>query len=312
MALYNRKDVILAKLETVVGTDSVPTGAANSMLVRNLTITPMEQTLVSRDLIRQYFGNSEQLPAQLYAQIEFEVEAAGSGAAGTAPKFGPLLQACGMVETVSAGTKVEYDPTSTESATKSVSIYAFADGVRHLVTGARGTVSLAFTNQGIPVIRYRLLGKYATPTDATPTGVTYAGWTKPVIVNATNTTPFTLHGISPTTASVEIDLANNVVYRDYVGGSKQVLITNRAPAGSITMEAVLVASKNWFQTVENATTGALALTHGQTAGNIVKVDCPAVQLTNPTYQDSDGIKMLQMGMILCPSAGNDEIKLTFQ
>ena len=60
--------------------------------------------------IRAYFGNSEQLPAGIHSELDFEVELAGSGAAGTAPAWGPLIRACGMSETITAATDVKYAP----------------------------------------------------------------------------------------------------------------------------------------------------------------------------------------------------------
>jgi hypothetical protein len=312
MALYFRKSVILAKIESTYGTDPTPTGAANSMLVSELDIRPMVQTLVDRALIRSFFGNSEQLPAQLYAELTFDVELQSSGTAGTAASHGVLLQACGFVETDGVS-DVQYDPTSTAGSFKSVTIYAYVDSVLHKLVGARGDVSFIMQNQQIPKMRFRFIGQYSTPTDASPSGVDYTTFKTPAIVNATNTSTFTLHSVSPVTASIEINMANNIVYRDYVGGTKQVLITDRKPAGTITMEAVSVATKNWWTTISAATTGALAITHGLSAGYISKIDAPAVQIVNPTFSDSDGITMMQAGLVLVPTgSGNNEIKLTFQ
>ena len=43
-------------------------------------------------------------------EVTFEVEMAGSGTAGTAPAFGPLLKACGNSETIVTDTSVTYAP----------------------------------------------------------------------------------------------------------------------------------------------------------------------------------------------------------
>ena len=61
MPRYARNALILAKVETTAGVDAVPTGAANALLVANLTINPLKANNVSRDLIRPFFGGSEQL-----------------------------------------------------------------------------------------------------------------------------------------------------------------------------------------------------------------------------------------------------------
>ena len=72
-----------------------------------------------------------------------------------------------------------------------------------------------------------------------------------------------------------------------------------------------MATKDWWTSIKNVTTGALALVHGTTAGNKVQIDAPNVQLITPQYQDQDGIAMLQCGLVFAPGAsGNDEIKIT--
>ena len=110
------------------------------------------------------------------------------------------------------------------------------------------------------------------------------------------------------------DRRRNLVQRQsLIGGAEFVRITDRKPAGSVLMEAVKVADKNWWSSIQSATNGALELVHGLTAGNIVEVDAPNVQMYSPTYQDQDGILMLSAQMAMTPGAtGNDELVLTFR
>jgi len=98
MPLLTRKRLILAETESQYGTDPSP-GAADAVLVRDLSITPLQSDVVSRDLIRPYLGASEQLLANTRVECTFSVEMAGSGTAGTAPRYGSVLKACGMAET---------------------------------------------------------------------------------------------------------------------------------------------------------------------------------------------------------------------
>lgn len=309
MALLTRKRTVLAKIETTYGVDPTPSGAANAILVRNQSITPQETETVSRDLIRPYMGNSPQLPVAIHAQAEFEVEMAGAGAAGTAPAYGPLLRACGLAETINAGVSVVYAPVS--AAFESVTIYFNVDGVLHKMTGARGTVSMDINAKAIPVYKFKFTGLYSAVVDAAAPTVALGAWQQPVPVNGVNTTGLSLHGFSAGVLSqLSLDLANNVVFRSLVG-AESVLITDRKPAGSITLEAVNVATKDWWASTKNAVTGALSVTQGTVAGNKVKIDAPAAQLIKPQYQDMDGVQMLQAGMVYVPGAnGNDEITIT--
>ena len=101
MALLSRRRILLAKIETTYGVDSSPV-AANAMLIRNMDITPLDSEIVSRDLVRPYFGNYDQIIAAQKVGLSFEVELQSSGTAGVAPAYGPLLRACGLAETVTA------------------------------------------------------------------------------------------------------------------------------------------------------------------------------------------------------------------
>jgi len=98
MALFSRSRLIQTKIESSYGTDSSPAGT-DAVLVRNLDVSPIEAETVSRDLIRSYMGNSDQLLANTRVAINFEAEFAGSGSAGTASRLDSLLRACGFTAT---------------------------------------------------------------------------------------------------------------------------------------------------------------------------------------------------------------------
>lgn len=308
MALLYRKRIVLAKIETTYGTDPTPTGAANAILVRNLDVTPIDIEYASRDLVRPYLGISEQLVGGRNVKASFEVEMAGSGAAGTAPAYGPLLRACGLSETISAGVSVTYAPVSTSF--ESVTIYVNVDGVLHKITGARGTVSLEMTAKAIPVYRFEFTGLYQAVVDGAAPTPTYTGFITPLPVNATNSSGFALHGYSALMQSLSMALGNEVVYRNLVA-QESVIITDRQATGQVTIEAPTIAQKDYFTAVTSVTLGSLALTHGTTAGNKVEIAASStVQVTSPTYQESDGIAMLQMNLNFIPTgSGNNELSI---
>ena len=308
MPLLTRKAIILAKIETTYGVDPTPVAGTDDVLVRNLSVTPLDAQFVNRDLVRPYLGNSERLPAAVSARVEFECELAGAGAAGTVPRYGALLRACGFSQTVNAGVSVVYAPVS--AAFESVTLYINQDGVLHELNGARGTVRLVLNALGIPVYRFSFTGIYVTVVDAAQGTPTFTGWQKPLPVNRVNTPTFTIHAFAGVMQSLELDLANQVVFRSLVG-FEGVLLTDRQPAGSVSMEATTVAQKDWWTSIRNATTAAMEIIHGTTAGNIVEIDTPNLQIIEPSFADSDGIVMLNANLALIPgAAGNNEITIT--
>src|SRR5574337_263212 len=165
-----RNTAILAKAEVTYGTDAAPTGATNAMLVSNLSITPINAQNVSRDIIRPYLGNSEQLLGTKYVEMSFDIELAGSGTVATAPAWGPLMLACAMQEVVTATFRVDYIPKST--ALGSCTIYWHDDGVLHKATGCRGNFSIDMGVGKKPVLSFRFTGLYSTPTAAANPSVT--------------------------------------------------------------------------------------------------------------------------------------------
>jgi hypothetical protein len=310
MPLLTRKRLILLESEGTYGTDPTPTGA-DAVLVRDLNIVPLQSDVVSRDLVRPYLGASEQLLANTHVECTFSVELAGSGTAGTAPRYGKALLGCGMSETVVAATSVTYAPVSANFG--SCTIYYNIDGVLHKVTGARGTFTINGAVGEIPTIDFTFTGIYNTPTDTALPSVTYGDQATPVVFKAGNTTGFELLSYAGCLQSVSFDVGNSLVYRELVGCTKEVLLTDRASTGSVVLEAVTMATKDYFTAaLSDGTLGNLLFQHGQTAGNIVDFASTRVDIGDVSYSDQDGIHMLNIPYTCVPStAGNDEFSLVY-
>ena len=311
MALLLRKRLILVETESTYGTDPTPTGA-DAVLVRDLSITPQSSDVVRRDLIRPYMGASQQLLANTKVECTFSVELAGSGTAGTAPQYGKAIQACGLSETVAAGTSVKYEPES--SGFNSVTIHYNIDGVRHKVTGCRGNLTLNATVGEIPSLDFSFTGIYNAPDDTALPTPTYANQDDPLIFKNGNTSSFALLSYAGALQSFSMDLGTSLVYRELVGGSKEVLITDRAVSGSVSIEAVLMATKDFFASAvdDDAALGNLQFTHGSTAGNIVQFTSSKVDIGDVSYGDQDGIAMLEIPYVCVPdSAANAEFDLIY-
>ena len=300
-----RKLAMLHKLETVYGTDAAPV-AANGIVATNITFTPFQAEEVSRDLFLPYMGNQGVVLAAVHGRIEFDVEIAGAGDAGDVPKYGSLLRSCGMSETVTADTMVEYE--IIEDAVESGSLYFNSDGVQHVFLGSQANVALTFTPKQIPKYRFTVVGLLGTISDAALPAVTLAAWIKPLIVSKANTT-MALHGAGNVAESLTVDLGNTLTPR-FLIGDERVMISDRKSTGTAVVEARHLAEVNWFQRSLARTRGALSLVHGTAAGNIVEVTAPAVELGAPTQGQTDGIVNYSIPLSLCPVAGMDEIKIT--
>lgn len=303
-----RKKALLAKIETTYGTDPTPTGAANAMLVSNLEIVPFDADTLSRDTIQPHLGARAMLHTGVRVRLTFDVEMAGAGAAGTAPPYGPLLRATGCNETINAGVSVVYGLVSENE--ESVTCYFHLDGSLHKVLGARGDVTKVVNALGIPVFRFAFMGLYVAPSATADPTLTLTAFQQPLFASDTNTPTFTLDAFAGKLAELTINGGRTVTYRHLVG-EESVQITDRQMSGQILIEAPVLGTKDFFALAKAETQVALQVVHGTTAGNIVQLDCPKVQLMQPTYQERDGIAMLAMGLNIVPTAaGNDEMTIT--
>ena len=308
MALRTRKRLILTKVESTYGTDAVPT-STDALLVRTLEITPLLADVKNRDLVRPYLGNYEVLLAQTRVGIKFEVELQGSGAAGSAPKFSAVLKACGLSETIVATTSVTYAPVSTSFS--SATIYYYVDGVFHKLTGCRGTVDLVCKVGEIPYFAFDMIGIYNSPSDVALPSATYTQ-SAPLIFNKGNTPNFSVYSYAGALESIDFKLTNDLQYRELVGGTKEIMLVDRKPTGTFSIEAVNIATKDFFSAAIATATGGLSFTHGTTAGSIFTFNSPQTDLSAPTYVDMNGVQMLQVPYMATPTtAGNDEFSFAF-
>lgn len=297
-----RKLAILHKIETTYGISAAPI-AANAIVGTNVTFTPMEGEEVSRDLLLPYLGNQGVVLAGLHAKLEFEVEMAGAGAAGSAPKYASLLRACGFAETLAVGVSASYS--IVEDGVESSTLFFEIDGVRHIMLGSRGAMSLSVSPKGIPRYRFTLTGLLGTITDQALTAVTMAGWETPLVASSANTT-MSLHGWSAIAESLSIDLGNVVTPR-FLIGSESVIISDRKATGQAVVEAKSLATIDWFEIALDRTRGALSLVHGKTAGNIVEITAPAVEIGKVTQGQTNGILNYSLPLSFCPVNGLDEL-----
>ena len=303
-----RKSLVLAKIEVTQFTDPTPTPAANAILVKNQTITPLRVESEDRALIRAYFGNSEMLPVMEEGALEFDVEMAGSGTAGTAPGWGVLMRGSAMAEVITATVSAAYNPIS--AAFEYLTIY-FYDGLQLFkMTGAAGTWSLDMAAKKIPHFKFRFIGKYVAATDAgIPAGASYTLFQQPKASIPTWTGTLLVGAYAAKTAAFNLDIANEINHALWMN-LETIEPVDRKPRGSITVEAVALATKNYFSDVQAATQAAFEVTHGTVAGNKVKVAAPKMQLVDMERTDFSGSLAWKFNTTFSPNTGNDEVIVT--
>lgn len=307
--MLTRKQIVLPKIETAYGTDPTPDGSSVVRTTSDLTWTPYQGETQTRDRLRDHFGATAEVNVGPNASLQFSVPLAGSGAAGTAPSFGPLLRACGLSETV--GVDVVYQPVTADP--ESVALYYFLDGVKQVMLGARGTVVINMNAGEFPTLEFTFTSMYNRPTGVAAPATTLSNQADEIPVNKQNTVG-SVFGFAACMAGMSLDMGNSVTYRNQIN-CEHIDLTGREATGSTTIDAPDIATKDYFKELESHSglnTGIISVTHGATAGNIVELNAPKAQLSSMSIGDSDGIVQYEFDTRFLPDTGDDEFTLTFK
>lgn len=374
-----RKTVILAKIEATYNADPSPTQSANAILARNLKVTPLRVETEKTDWFQGFLGNTPDIPVMEECMTEFEVLMSGSGTAGVAPKYGPLLRACGHSETLLAAdvtgtaqggstttitlaagasavdgfyngmildatggsgsgqssiivdyigsTKVAtlsiaeaiaYSATTTyairanaiyrpiSSTFESVTLYHYRDGVLYKGLGVRGSVAFGFNAKKLPVMRFKFICLYSAVTDAAvPTTPDFSGFqtVRPSI--PVWTPEMAVHSYAAKVASVDLDMSGDIQHNVWMN-AESVDYVDRHPAGKMTVEAVTIATQDYFTKLRQVTLGTLGFRHGTAIANSIVVSAPQLQISGIEETTVNGVLGFDLTTTYQPKRGNDE------
>lgn len=314
MARKTKNTLIQAKLESTIGQDATP-GATDTLLVSDASHEIVYRN-VDRNLIRPTMGHSGSLVGTRHVKIDFTCELAPSGAAGTAPAWGRLLQACAFAEVVTPNERVEYNPVS--AGFKTLTIKYSADGVIHTALGCMGTVAFSLPEGERPTLKFSFIGVDAGPAAAATPGSNLTAWTIPEVVNAQNTGKLTFGatlaqgalsgGTEYCSRGLELDMANDAKYLALLGCTG-VDITDRKPSGNCQIELTGAQEVAMRGEINANTPTSISLRHGSGAGKQVILHAPRCLRLNPKEADYEGIRLLGMEFNAEPIQGNDEVHI---
>lgn len=304
--------VLFFKKEVTYGTDAAPTGAANAALTRNFSAKPVVVDRLARNLDRPVRGRTKDGPSNERQTFGYELEVAGSGAAGTAPAWMEHLEACGMAAPViTAGTSAVQRFAAIGTALSSGTGYHWHGNQKRVGLGARGTFGWDFTAGAYPFFKIDMTAMLPAANaivDAAPGVVSLDQWHDPVEINTANT-DFLLGGYAANLRSFTGDVNADVKLRNLVGAN-YVNRGNHGITGRIVCEAPLIASRNYFQTLRTGDEIPMQLDHGIAAGNTVGLAGAHLQITDIDLQEEDDVLMLAIGYGMNVGATNDDLVIT--
>lgn len=295
---------ILVKLETTYGVDAAPL-PAQAIRAHDATWVPLEGEELERAQAQPYMGQGDMYIVGKHATMEFSVEAAGSGTAGTAPAYDACLRMAGLSPTITAGQDVTYNVVT--SGHESASIYSIIDGKRYRTYGARANVVYEIEARKVPFWKFKVTGLFVPIDAAALPAVDFSAFIKPVPAEKAHIPLCTLHGYGVKFAKLSFDVGQGVKYRG-LANDESIQTSTRKGTVSIDIEEPPIGTKDYYAAAAAHVKDALVVQHGTVAGNIIRVEAPKVQLGKPKPTKVDDIEHLQMTGRLNPDAGDDEIQ----
>ena len=312
--IKTRRRVLAAKVESVEGIAEVLTAAEGGILALDVKWTP-DIKMLQRNAALPTLSKLKQLPGLALAHVSFKAELMGRTAAFSAlnlPYLDPYLRACGFAATldVSAGAeKVTYKPASTGLPSLTIGVYS--DGVRKLLTGARGAVKFTSEVGGQIFAEFDFVGAYNAVTDVAILAPTFPTFAPPLLTGAS----FTVGAFAAVMKSISFDMGNKLAPREDMNaasGYKSFMITDRDPSGHFDPEMELVATYDWYGKWKAGTPGTLSLgAIGVTQYNKVKITAPTVVTTKTSEGDREGLEIADTTFQLAMGTGDDEIVVEF-
>lgn len=316
MGRYTRNQALQIQVETVYSQTPGAWDGTHTLLLRGPVKHNIRRRLVNRDLLRPYLGGSEQMVATRPADIEFDFELAGSGTPGTLPPYDGVLRACAHARTITAGNRVEYNPTGTNGF--SASLRYFADGARYVSRGARGSVMFMLDAFGIPFGRAKMIGFDTAVDEAVLPAADYTAWQRPLVLTAANAGSVLLGctysagslsgGTSLSSRALQIDQGNPPVYHEILN-AEEVDVTQRETTGRMSVELTAAQEVTWRNDINNNVLTTLGFAYGTTPGNRITLFNRNVQRVDPQREDYEGKQLIATELRMLPLAGNDEYTL---
>lgn len=299
---------ILAKKETVYGTDPTPTGAANALLSFEGSVS-LEADKLERKQDLPYFGGDPFVLVGKRAMIEFTFDMLGAATAGNAAPIAPVLLGCAHAETLVAATSAKYNPVS--SSFDSLTFYFYHAGYLFKVKGARGTIDweMSIKDWGKGKAKFTGICTPADVSEAAPGALTLTAFRTPPAVEME--TLLVMIGAVAVNASKAAFSQNQEVKMFEGSEAREVGITDRKPSGTLTLFADALATINPWSLANAQGVNSIAITVDGGATKKAVLNVPTAQIELPKLTNIDGAMGWEIPFVALPNAGNDEYNWVF-
>ncbi|HIJ95784.1 MAG TPA: hypothetical protein HPP94_08635 [Desulfuromonadales bacterium] len=312
--IKTRRRALAGKIEATEGTAEILTATEGGIIALDVKWTP-DIKMIQRNAALPTLSKIKQIPGLALAHVAFKTELMGRTAAFSTvnlPFVDPYLRAAGFAATlvVTPGAEtVTYKPASTGIPSLTLGVYV--DGVRKLISGARGTVKFSGTVGEQLFAEFDFMGSYNAVFDTPLIIPTLPTHTPPQLTNA----QFTIGAFAPTIKSISFDMGNKLAPREdinAVSGYKSFMLTDRDPSGTFDPEMELVNGHDWYGLWKSGTSAALSLgAIGASQYNKVKITAPTVVTTKVSEGEREGNEVADTSFQLAMGTGDDELVIVF-
>jgi hypothetical protein len=313
---------LLAKPETVYGTDSLPVPGTDGIqleehIFSNIEVDHLEQN-ERKDVAGSRMGrHASASPSGRFAKLTIAVAVKGAGAAyaeAVRPEMDVLLRICGFAPTVDATADAEsisYVPI--DELHESATLYAYTAGSLFKVVGCRGRlVSLPSVPARISVMRIEVMGLLLEdPIDAALPAIIYPGRAvKPPVSDKV----VTLDGFGAPSGSFTLEFNTELPAKPRggtPGGHAGYDIMGYDPTAKVQIDSPNKAVWNPW-----AVHGAGALfpwSHniGDVQYNRLRVEGPAARILKIPHEDQNGHAMLGIQLAMHHADPDPAVTLVF-
>jgi hypothetical protein len=308
-----KQRVLLAKIEGVYRTDSLPVSTNDAVLVIDPQWGYEGLRMHDTESVRTSIAKMQKIYGGTLKTVTFSLYVKGSGVAGVAPEFDAFLQSAALEPAVVVSTSVTYSPISAVADHKSITVHFFDAGTVHKLLGTK-TVALSFDrNVGEPdKLNVTVVGHPENLADEVLPVPTYDTVTPKAAVGI----PFSIDGYNAVISSLSLDFGLQVSQPPDISknnGYGEIRIIGREITGSFDPEHTLVATNDWEGDLRSGKKMVLnGGILGNVAGNRHQIMLPSIYYTEMSPEDKEGVVGLGISFHALEENGIDnEFSLAF-
>lgn len=311
MAISVREQALYAAIEDTPGTAEELAGT-DVLQVSNLQANPVENLrMLDRTIIRGSLNPAQSVYGGSLFGFTFDVELKASGTAGTAPRLGRLLRACGMDETIVTSTSVTYTPSSDMENHDTVTI-GYRDGPNfRVIKGCRGNVSINLTAGQYGVLSFTMVGKIESEAEESAPEPSFESTIPRAFVGAS----FSIGSDAVPIEALTFDLQNTISISpdpNDSDGFGVIRITERNTQGTVNPEAQGIDTKDFIGLLRSGTTQAIQTgTVGGSGGHQWAITAPKAYFREISFGEREALLTNEITFGCAENAGDDDLSIQF-